>query len=167
MTVSEGHYGDTNLDGVRFGGAQGEKGFVFYLDDRMTPKQAAAARHILMAMYAKAMKANGVTDPRKAPPGFAILGFKTARINHMFNSKKNHLALGKAGGFDADYLMGIDGKTPVKVSNNWSFNIRDNIKAKTKTLRYHDAFGNRLDYKDTNSNQGKFDWSDKTPVYFR
>ena len=59
------------------------------------------------------------------------------------------------------------GKTPVVVENNWSWNIQHGIKGKTKRLHYKDEFGNEFDLTGTNANQGQFDWSDKTPVYFR
>ena len=69
--------------------------------------------------------------------------------------------------FDANYIMGLDGKTPVIVQNNYSWNIRDGIKGKSKVLAYHDSFGNKYEFKGVNANQGQFDWSDSTPVYFK
>ena len=167
MTIEKGMYGDVDMAGTRLAGSNGAKGFVFYIDDRATKPQADALRAIGTAMWTKAMYANGVKDPAKVPPGFALLGFKTAHIDHDVEDKSNHVVIGKAGRFDAAYIMGIDGKTPVKLANNWSFAITDNIKAKTHDFRYHDTYGNDFNMKDTNSNQGKFDWTDQTPVYFR
>src|SRR5207302_1244931 len=78
MDIEHGNYGAVTLDGLRVGGANGAKGFVFYVDDRANAEQAEARR-----------------------------------------------------------------------------------------LAYHDALGNAYDLKGVNSNQGRFDWSDTTPVYFR
>jgi len=80
--------------------------------------------------------------------------------------KGNKLQIGDQGGFEADYIMGMDGKTPVVVENNTSWNIPKSIKGKTKFLRYSDEFGNKFDMTGTNSNQGKFDWTDGTKEYF-
>ena len=77
------------------------------------------------------------------------------------------LKIGDKGGFVADYIMGIDGKSPVRVLNNWSWNMADGWKAKSRNLDYRDSFGNKYAYKARNSNIGTVDWSDKTPVYFR
>jgi hypothetical protein len=77
------------------------------------------------------------------------------------------LVIGDRGGFESSYILGIDGKTPVVVENNWSWNIRHGIKGKTKRLQYRDEFGNEFDLTGTNANQGEFDWSDQTPIYFR
>ena len=88
-------------------------------------------------------------------------------IQQEVGARGNKLALGDLGGFESDYVMGIDGKTPVVVENNWSWNIQHGIKGKTKRLHYKDEFGNEFDLTSTNANQGQFDWSDKTPLYFR
>lgn len=167
MTIDSGTYGDTKLDGLRLAGVQAEKGVVLYTDARATKEQADALKAISRVLWVKALKANGVTDLKKPPAGFALLAIKPARIEHTIGEKSNHLLIENAGRLDADYITGIDGKTPVVVSNNYSWNIQDGIKAKTRILRYHDSYGNRMNFAGTNSNQGKFDWTDQTPVYFR
>jgi len=96
-----------------------------------------------------------------------FLGFKSVHIQHEVGPKGNRLVIGDQGGFESDYITGIDGKTPVVVENNWSWNIRHGIKGKTKRLHYQDEFGNAFDLTGTNANQGEFDWSDKTSLYFR
>ena len=88
-------------------------------------------------------------------------------FNTLNRKTGNRLKIGDAGGFTSDYIMGIDGKTPVVVENNWSWNIQHGIKGKARQLKYKDEFGNEFDVSDVNANQGKFDWSDKTAVYFR
>jgi hypothetical protein len=167
MTIDKGMYGDTPLDGLHIAGANGAKGFTFYYDDSATPEQVKAVHDIVETMWTKGMKANGITDVKKAPPEMRLLGVFPAHIEHSTDSKSNHVLITNLGRFDGNYIMGIDGKTPVGVANNYSFNLQNNIKAKTTVMRYHDRFGNKIDFKDTNSNQGQFDWSDTTPVYFR
>jgi len=167
MTIDKGNYGDTSLDGLRIGGANGAKGYTFYYDESATPEQVKAVKAIVQTMVTKALKANGITDPTKAPPEMRVLGIFPAQITHSFDGKSNHVLFANMGRFDGKYIMGIDGKTPVGVSNNYSFNIQNNIKAKTSVMRYQDKFGNKFDFKGTNSNQGQFDWSDTTPVYFQ
>lgn len=79
----------------------------------------------------------------------------------------NVLKIGEFGGFESDYLLGIDGKTPIVVENNWSLNIQHGIKVKTKKLKYEDEYGNLIDTSSTNANQGIFDRSEATPIYLR
>jgi len=167
LDIEKGNYGDTSLDGLRLAGAGGAKGSVWYIDERATPEQEAALHKIGEAIYRSAAKANGITDPKKAPPEFRLLGFKRAKIEQTTTDRRNYLKIVGAGGYTGDYLLGIDGKTPVIVENNYSWNIQHGIKAKTRTFTYKDGFGNQFSFKGTNSNQGKFDWSDTTPLYFR
>lgn len=167
LDIKQGSYGGTRLEGLRLAGAGGAKGLVVYVDERATPEQAAALRQIATTMWLKALKANGVKSPEQAPQEFRLLGVKRARIEQEVGERGVALRVGDQGGFTADYIIGLDGKTPVVVENNWSWNIQHGIKGKTKQLRYHDGYGNRYDLKQTNANQGKFDWSDATPVYFR
>lgn len=168
MHIDHGNYGDTDLSGLEFGGANAAKGYVFYADERANADQKAALKDIARQMYMKALKANGLTDPAKAPEAFRYIGFESIPITQEIGGKANNIKLGKNGGFSAAYLMGIDDKTPVRVMNNWSFNFADGgIKGKTRYLKYHDHFGNDFDFNDTNANQGRFDWTDQTPVYFR
>ena len=167
LDIQKGNFGDTNLDGLRMAGANGAKGGVWYIDDRATKEQEAALRKIGDTVWWSAAKANGVTDPKKAPPEYKLLGYKRAKIEQIVTDKRNYLKIVGVGGFDSDYLLGIDGKTPVIVENNASWNIQHGIKAKTKQMTYKDSFGNSYAFKATNSNQGKFDWSDTTPIYFR
>src|SRR5207244_13578634 len=58
--------------------------------------------------------------------------FETARITQEVSEKGNRLEIGTMGGFEADYIIGLDKKTPVVVENNTSWNIPKSIKGKTK-----------------------------------
>jgi hypothetical protein len=168
LDIQKGRYAKTKLDGLRLAGAAGAKGFVIYLDDRATPRQTEALKAIASDIGQK-LAANVVAQDPKAieDPSMKLVGFKTARIVQEVGPRSNRLVIGEQGGFESDYIMGIDGKTPVVVENNWSWNIRHGIKGKTKRLHYKDEFGNEFDMTATNANQGKFDWNEKTPVYFR
>src|SRR5207245_721450 len=91
----------------------------------------------------------------------------TAHIVQEVGERGNRVVVGDKGGFDADYILGGDKKTPVVVENNTTWNIAKSIKGKTKRLRYKDRHGNKFNMTGTNSNQGKFDWTDQTSFYFR
>jgi hypothetical protein len=145
MDIHKGHYGNLKLDGLHLAGAHGKKSEVWYIDDRATSEQAEALKAI----------ANHMLTKRTAH-------FETAHIVQEVGEKGNHLQVGDKGGFEADYIIGLDKKTPVMVENNTSWNIPKSIKGKTKRLRYKDKYGNRFDVTATNSNEGNFDWTDKT-----
>jgi len=168
LDIQKGRYGKTKLDGLHVAGAAGEKGFVAYIDERATPAQAEALQAMVGQIGEKFQAAVTAQDPKAAEdPSMKFLGFKTVRIVQEVGPQSSRLMIGNAGGFENDYIMGLDGKTPVVVENNWSWNIQHGIKGKTKRLYYKDEFGNEFDMNATNANQGKFDWSDKTPIYFR
>ena len=167
LDIQSGKYGDVDLSGLRFAGALGPKGAVWYVDEKAGKEQASALRQIGQAMYDKAMRLNGFKTPKDVPAEMRLRGFKTAKIEQIVTDKKNYLKIGNQGSFAANYIMGLDGKTPVVVENNWSWNIQHGIKGKAKKLSYHDSFGNQFEFTGTNANQGKFDWSESTPIYFR
>jgi hypothetical protein len=143
--IEKGHYGKVRLDGLHVAGAHGKKGAVWYIDDRATPQQAEALKAIASHM-------------RTRTPTH----FEAANIIQEVGEKGNRLEIADRGSFEADYIIGLDKKTPVVVENNTSWNIPKSIKGKTKRLRYKDPYGNKFDMTATNSNQGKFDWTDKT-----
>ena len=151
LDIQKGHYGKVKLNGLRLAGAHGKKADVWYIDERASPEQASALKAIARCL---------LKDPKKK------VYVETARITQEVGEKGNRLEVGERGGFEADYIMGLDKKTPVVVENNTSWNIPRSIKGKTKRLHYKDRHGNKFDLKETNSNQGKFDWTDQTPVYF-
>jgi len=167
LDIKEGNYGDVSLNGLHLAGAGASKGMILYADDTATKEQQAALKAIAKTLYGKMLKANNIKSAKDAPPDMRLIAFKTTHIEQKADDKSTMLKIGNLGGFDANYIIGLDGKTPVVVENNWSWNIQHGIKAKTKRLVYKDALGNKLDTKETNSNQGQFDWSDTTPIYFR
>jgi len=148
VAIQKGHYGTVSLDGLRLAGAHGKKSRVWYIDDRATPEQAEALKAIATRIDPKANH------------------WESVHIVQEVDEKGNKLQIGDQGGFEANYILGMDGKTPVVVENNTSWNIPQSVKGKTKILRYRDEFGNKFDMTGTNSNQGKFDWTDQTKEYF-
>lgn len=147
LAIANGHYGDIKLDGLHLAGVHGNKSKVWYVDSSATPEQASALRAIADHM----LKSDHV---------------ETAAITQKVDDKGNLLKIGDKGGFEADYIVGLDKKSPVVVENNTTWNIKRSIKARSKYVHYKDEFGNKLEFKGTNSNQGKFDWTDQTEKYF-
>jgi len=168
LDIEKGHYGDVKLDGLHLAGGNAAKGSVWYIDDQAAPAQAAALREIGKTVNSKLVNYWKGIDPKIVEdPQFNQLGFKTTKIVQQASDRGSVLKIGEFGGFDSDYILGIDGKTPVVVENNWSWNIQHGIKAKTKQLKYKDEYGNLIDAAATNANQGRFDWSDQTTIYLR
>ena len=151
VDIDHGHYGSVQLDGLHLAGVHGKKGDVWYIDQRANPEQAAALHAITLDL----------DDTRRRSTHWDVAG-----IQQKVGDKSHQLDIEGHGGFKADYLIGMDGKTPILVENNPSWNIQHGIKAKATELEYHDQHGNKYSFKGVNSNQGRFDWTDQTPKYF-
>ena len=151
LSIDKGHYGNVKLDGLHLASAQGKKSAVWYIDKQAGLEQAAALKAI----------ASRIMSEDKYQ-----IHFETARIIQEVGEKGNKLEVEGHGGFEADYIMGIDGKTPVVVENNTTWNIAKSIKGKSKQWRYRDPYGNHFNFSATNSNQGKYDWTDQTEHYY-
>jgi hypothetical protein len=168
MTIDKGQYDKVDLSGMKIAAAVGAKGFVFYIDDRAKPEQAEALKAIVKEIHRKFLAEITRLDPKAADdPSTSLIAIETATIKHEWNDKQSSVKIGDKGGFEADYLIGIDGKSPVRLQNNWSFNLVTNIKAKARAMKYQDAHGNEIAVEKVNSNEGAYDWSDQTPLYFR
>lgn len=149
--IETGHYGAVKLDTLHLAVAHAQSERVVYIDDRATPEQSAALKAIATRMLAN----HGFNGT-----------FETAHITQEIGDRSARVQVGESGGFETDYIIGGDGKTPVVVENNTVFNIPRSTKTKTKIFRYKDAHGNDIDTKATNGNQGKFDWTDGNSAYF-
>lgn len=147
FSIESGHYGTLTLDGLHLAGVHGEKSKVWYIDGRATPEQAKALEAIAARLSREAYQ------------------YATAEITQKVGESGNYLEIAGAGGFEADYIIGMDGKTPVVVENNTAWRIPRAIKGKTKYMRYKDKYGNKFDEEATNSNEGKFDWKDTSAPY--
>jgi hypothetical protein len=168
LAIHTGHYGDVALDGLHLAAGNAAKGSVWYLDERVTAPQEEALRAIARTIDAKLVAYWRSVDPKIVEDEqFRVLGFQKARIVQEVGEKSNRLEIGSAGRFESDYLTGIDGKTPIVLENNWSWNIVHGIKGQTRKLTYQDSYGNRIDTASSNANQGRFDWNDQTPIYLR
>jgi hypothetical protein len=168
LDITKGKAGGVDLSGLKLASASGKNGSVFYVDERATPEQEQALRlisgqlHQKMIAYWASVAPDAITDPQ-----FKLLDVRTAPITQTYGERSNLLKIGNAGLFQSDYIIGVDGRTPLMVENNWSWNITRNIKGKTSVLRYADEYGNRFDLDGTNMNQGHFDWTDATSIYYR
>lgn len=167
LDIREGSWGAIDLAGLKLALAGGGKGIVFFLDEDANTAQKTALRAIGRELMTKAYRANGMEGKKDLPPDFRFRGFKTARIHQEVGDRESRVKIAGFGGFETKYILGIDGKTPVRVLNNWSWNITGGIKGKAKRLHYKDGFGNAFDFQGVNANEGDFDWSDKTAIYFR
>jgi hypothetical protein len=151
--IEKGHYETVLLDDLYLAGGYGKKAMVWYIDEKATPEQAQALRAIAEHM----VRANGFKGP---------VHFDTRHITQEVEPRGHRVDIDGRGGFEADYILGRDGKNPVVVENNTMWNIPRAVKAKTIYLKYSDRYGNKFALKGTNSNTGKFDWTDRTPHYF-
>jgi hypothetical protein len=151
LDIEHGHYGGVQLDGLHLAGAHGKKGDVWYIDERATPQQAAALRVVT----------EDIGGVQKKPVYWGV-----AEITQRVGEVSHQVEVSGHGSFKADYLIGMDGKTPILVENNPSWNIQHGIKAKAKEFEYHDEHGNKFKFVGVNSNEGRFDWTDQTPKYF-
>ncbi len=147
LDIKKGHYGKVKLNGLHLAAAHADKAVVWYIDERARPKQFAALKAI----------ARGLGYYHSELPAF----FEAAHITQVVTDKGNEVEIEGHGGFKADYVMGGDGKNPIVVENITAWNLPRSIKGRTEYLRYTDGHGNKLDFKGTNSNEGKFDWTDK------
>ena len=146
LDIVKGHYGKVKLNGLHLAAAHADKAVVWYIDERATSKQFEALKAIAERLHY-----------HSDLPSF----FKGARITQMVTATGNEVEIEGHGGFKADYVMGGDGKNPIVVENITAWNLPRSIKGRTKYLRYSDSHGNNLDFNNTNSNEGKFDWTDK------
>src|SRR5438874_12682538 len=137
--IQSGEYDGVSLDGLTITCAKGQGGRVWYIDRRATPAQAAALRAI-------ADRILPVSEARKDSEGRYARAAIPATITQQVTDRGSRLQIEGAGGFDNTFLLGLDGKTPVVVLNNATFNLKRSMKGRTDTFRYKDRFGNHLDF---------------------
>jgi hypothetical protein len=140
-------YGGVTLDGLAFGGGEGEKGAFGFLDDRATSAQRPALEKLALAVFGKGGAGSG---PRR---------FLVTRITAQDDPRKFQLEFKGSGGFSADILIGADGKNPIVVENNVTWPVARFIKGKTTRFDYKDPLGNRLRFEGVNANLGEFQLS--------
>jgi hypothetical protein len=151
--IKEGNYNGVKLDGLKIGGMETAKGKALYLDDSANAEQ----RKALEAVARKMTRVSG--DKMGGAP---LLGVKWIPIKQQYDDRQDMLEIGGFGGFKTNYIMGRDKTKPIIVVNNSEWAIHEAIKGKTEYLRVKDEYGNEYSVKDTNSNHGDFDYTEKS-----
>jgi hypothetical protein len=154
--IRQGNYGETKLDGLHFGSADMKSGRTIFIDARADERQRAALRLIAMRVIEHVNTAEA-----EAKAVELASHIRYAAIKQEYDDRHNHLSVEGIGEFSADYIMGMDNSQPLVVRNNTTWRIRDAIKAKTSIYRVHIG-RDVIDTKKTNSNQGEFEYTDKT-----
>ena len=145
--LKSGNYGGISLDGLVFGGGEADKGSMGFLDSRATAQQKPALEKLAMAVFSQGGASGG---PRR---------FEVARIMAKDDARRMEVEFGQSGGFEADLLIGRDGKRPIVVENNTTWPVSRFVKAKTTRFTYQDSAGNRLKLDGVNANIGEFNLS--------
>lgn len=151
--IREGRYGEVVLDDLHFGSADLKGGRHMFMDERATERQREALR-IIMARVVERVSNEDSEKKAKEISG----EIQYVKVEQQYDERKNLLRVAGLGEFAADYVMGLDKSSPVVVRNNTTWRILEAIKA--KTTAYKVKIGRDVvDTKNTNSNQGDFDYS--------
>jgi hypothetical protein len=154
--IRKGHYNDISLDGLHFGATDLKNGRTIFVDERASEPQREALRVIAARVILRAKEENALAKAKEI-----MNDVRYVQIKQDYNERRNHLNVNGIGEFSADYIMGLDKKEPVVVRNNTTWRIHDAIKAKTSD--FHVKVGkDSVKTKNTNSNQGDFEYTDKT-----
>jgi hypothetical protein len=152
--VRKGNYGDITLDDLHFGSADLRSGRYMFIDERANESQREALR-LIMARIIERVPASGAEKKAKE----IAESVRYEAVEQSYDDRKNHLKVEGFGEFAADYVMGLDKTSPVVVRNNTTWRVRETIKAKTSSYRVK-LGRDVIDTKDTNSNQGEFEYTD-------
>ncbi len=154
--IREGHYNDVALNGLHFGAADLQNGQTIFIDERADPRQREALKIIAARVieHASPEETNAKVKEIAGRIRYAV-------VKQEYGDRHNHLQVAGLGEFAADYIMGLDDSQPLVVRNNTTWRIKDSIKAKTSVFRVK-AGRDAIDTKNTNSNQGEFEYTDKT-----
>jgi hypothetical protein len=152
--IRKGNYGDITLDDLHFGSADLRSGRYMFIDERANESQREALR-LIMARVIERVPAN---DAEKKAKEIAE-NVRYEAVEQSYDDRKNHLKVAGFGEFAADYVMGLDKTSPVVVRNNTTWRVRETIKAKTSSYRVK-LGRDVVNTKDTNSNQGDFEYTD-------
>jgi hypothetical protein len=160
LGIKQGDYNGVKLDGLKFAAASGGSGKVLYLDEKATVEQRPGLERIARVATRQAVGPDDLSATARKQ-WKAIL---YVPITQEVGPRGNKVSVGTVGGFKAGYIFGRDPNKPVVVENNTMLAIDRAIKGKTEYLKYKDAYGNTLDYTGTNSNQGDFDYTEKSKL---
>jgi hypothetical protein len=153
--IKTGTYRDVKLDGLIIACARAQAGSIWYIDRSATPPQAAALRAI-------ADRIVPIQRGKQASPYQPARTVIPATITQEVTEHGSHLRIDGVGEFDNTFLLGLDGRTPIVVMNNATFNLKRSMKGRAVTFRYKDRFGGRIDFKGTNTNTGEFEYDQNT-----
>jgi hypothetical protein len=154
--IVKGSYGPVTLDGLHFGSADLKNGRTMFIEERADERQREALRLIMARMIERVSAEEAEAKAKEIAPRILY-----ATVKQEYGDRSNRLEVEGLGQFSANYVMGLDKSQPVVVRNNTTWRIHDAIKAKTTIYRIK-AGKDSLDLKDTNSNQGEFEYTDKT-----
>jgi hypothetical protein len=154
--IREGHYGDIKLDGLHFGSADLSGGRTMFIDERADERQRAALRIIIARLIIRVPAGEAEAKAKEIEPRI-----RYTAVKQDYDERRNHLEVTGLGEFSADYIMGLDKSQPIVVRNNTTWRIHDSTKARTSIYRVKSG-RDGVNTKDTNSNQGEFDYTDKT-----
>ena len=142
--LQKASYDGVDLSGLVIAAADGPKGESAFIDSRASAAQRPALQKLARLVFAQGGAANTAGQFVPAPLVHEIQG------NHL------RLQIGQSGGWEADVIVGRDGKTPVVVQNNLVWPIANAVKGRTTTLSYKDAGAGAISGQRTNANYGAF-----------
>lgn len=154
--IKKGTYGDVSLDGLRFGAADLRGGRTIFIDERADARQREALRLIAMRVIEHVGVGGEEAQAREVAGDF-----RYTAIKQEYDDRHNRLEVAGLGEFAADYIMGLDQSQPVVVRNNTTWRVHETIKARTSLYRVQ-VGRDRINTKDTNSNQAEFEYTDQT-----
>jgi hypothetical protein len=153
--IRKGRFNDVSLDGLRFGATDLASGRTHFIDERANEKQREALRVIIARVIAHASAEDAEARGKELAKEMRYVAIK-----QEYDNRRNRLEVAGIGEFAADYIMGLDKTQPLVVRNNTTWRIKDAIKAKTNVYRVK-VGKDKIDVKDTNSNQGDYEYTDK------
>jgi hypothetical protein len=144
------------LDGLHFGATDLKGGRMIFIDERANERQREALRVIAARVIERLSVEESEKRAKEVDPEVRFTAIK-----QEYDERRNRLEVAGVGEFAAEYIMGLDKTQPVVVRNNTTWRIRDAIKAKTSFYRAK-VGRDSIDTKDTNSNQGDFEYTNTT-----
>lgn len=154
--IREGYYKDVKLDGLHFGSADLNGGRTMFIDERADERQRAALRLIMARLIIRVPADEAEAKAKEIEPRI-----RYTAVKQEYDERHNRLEVAGLGEFAADFIMGLDKSQPVVVRNNTTWRIHDAIKARTSIYKVKSG-NDKVDTKDTNSNQGDFEYTDQT-----
>ncbi len=154
--IRKGQYNDIKLDGLHFGATDLKAGRTLFIDERANESQREALRVIIARVIERS-----TADASEKEAKEIGKEMRYVTIEQEYDGRSNHLEVKGIGEFSATYIMGLDKSQPLIVRNNTTWRIHDAIKAKTSDFRVK-VGKDSINTKSTNSNQGDFEYSDKT-----